>query len=102
MSNLQNWTLLVGALLPPLIAFIQRPGWSDRVRSVITVVVCVIVGAVATYLEGDGLQWDGDLIGASLRVLLAAQATYIAFWKPTRIAPAIETATTPRAARRKP
>jgi hypothetical protein len=100
MEDLQNWTLLIGALLPPLIAFIQRPGWSNRARAIVTVVVCVAVGFVGTYLEGDGLQWDGDLVGACLRVLLAAQATYIAFWKPTQVAPKIELATTPSRARR--
>ena len=62
------------------------------VRSVVTVIVCVITGFVTTWLTVD-FDFSKDLVASILTVLIAAQASYLAFFKPTKVAPAIERAT---------
>lgn len=92
MTDLQMWSFLVGALLPPFIAVLQQPKWSDAVRAVATLFVCIAVGAVTTSLE-HGLHADEHLATSVLMMLVSAYTTYKNFWKPTGIAPAIESAT---------
>lgn len=92
MGDLGKWSMLVGAFLPPLIAVIQQPKWSDTARAVTTVLVCIIVGGVTTEIE-HGLHFDEHLRTSVLSMLIAAQATYQSFWKPVKVAPKIEAAT---------
>ena len=90
MTNLQMWSLIVGAILPPFIAIVQQSGWQLWVRAVVTLVICIVVGAITTYLSG---MFDPqDLITSILTILIAAIATYKGFWQPTGIAPGIEKA----------
>lgn len=88
MDNLTMWSLLVGTLLPMLVAVVQQPRWPNWLRAVVTVLVSLVVGAVTTYLEG-GLTLD-DWVGASLTILVAALATWRNFWKPVGVTDAIE------------
>lgn len=91
MNDLQDLiahNALVGALLPLLIAVIQQPRWSNPVRSVVTLVLCLAAGALVAYQSG---RLTGQGFGYSATtVLLAAWATYTHFWKPTNIAPVVE------------
>jgi peptidoglycan/LPS O-acetylase OafA/YrhL len=92
-SDLAMWSFLIGAVLPFAISFVQQPRWPSGLRATVTVVSCVIVGAGTTYFSEGGIDLDGDLVSAILRVLIAAWGSYLAFWKPTGIAPALEVAT---------
>lgn len=89
-SNLAMWTYLVGVLLPPVIAIVQQPRWPSGLRALMTVVACAIVGGVTSWLEQGELDFNGDLLGSILRVMIAAWASYLAFWKTTGVAPALE------------
>lgn len=93
MDNLTMWSLVVGTLLPMLVAVIQQPRWPDWFRAIVTVVVCLLVGAVTAYLEG-GLNLQ-DWVSSALVILVAALATFRGFWKPTGVADSIESATSP-------
>jgi hypothetical protein len=88
-NNVEMWSFLVGALLPPLIAIVQQPGWSTKMRAAITVVTCIGAAAITTWLT-TGFSFDADLVGSILRTIVAAQATYLAFWKKTGLTGAIE------------
>jgi L-lactate permease len=93
MTDAELWSLLIGAVLPPFIAVLQQPSWSRPLRTVVTVVVCVLVGFVGSYIRGD---WTGRAITtAVLLTLVAALTTYRNLWKPTRVAGSIEMATSP-------
>lgn len=95
-ANLELLALLIGAMLPPIVAVIQQPKWSAGARAIVTVLLCLIAGTATAYFEGTNVLRFGPEWGAAcLRVLVAAQATYVAFWKPTGIAPAIERVTAP-------
>lgn len=88
MTDLEMWTLLVGALLPALIAVIQQPQWSCRLRAVVTVVACLVAGGGTAGLDG---QLTGrSVVTSVLTVLVTALATYHGFWKPSGIAAAVE------------
>ncbi|MDF2751642.1 MAG: hypothetical protein K0S82_24 [Gaiellaceae bacterium] len=85
------WSLIVGFVLPPALAVIQQSGWSQQLRAMVAFVACAIAGAGVAYFQGDlNLErW----VEAALVVLVTAVATYRNFWKPTQIAPAIESKT---------
>ena len=79
----ESWQLLVGVLLPPLIAVVQQPRWPDGIRAFVTLFACSLVGAI---IHGVQVDWDLDTDtlgagGAVLRILLATWASYLAFWK---------------------
>jgi hypothetical protein len=95
MTTLQMWALVAGFLSPPVIALIQQPKWPSRLRAVITFAWSLILAAVTVGINGDftGRKW----IEVSLTILVSAIATYHGLWKPTEIAPKIETVTTPKA-----
>lgn len=95
MTNLQMWSLLVGFLAPPLIAIVQQPKWGAGLRSVVTVIMCLIFGGATAYFEGSGDS--SDRVGAVLLVTVAAMTFYKRFWTPTKIAPKLEAATSPSA-----
>ena len=90
-SNLAMWSLIVGTVLPPLIAIIQQPGWKTWVRTVVAVIIAIIAGFGTVYFLG-GINTE-DWITSTLIVLVASIATYKGMWAPAGIAPTIETAT---------
>lgn len=95
MGELEALTLIVGFFLPPVIAIIQQPTWSEGARSVVTVIICSIVGLLTVYIEqGHELHFGKQLLGQIAQVIIAAQAAYVAFWK-RHVAPAIERLTSP-------
>lgn len=99
LSNLDMWNLVVGFALPNLIAVIQQPRWSSRIRACVTGAVCVVAGLVSTLLAGTHLDFGRALVTSILTVAVAAVSFYKHFWVPTGIAPAVEHATSPRSAR---
>lgn len=92
MNTLQVWSLVLGFLVPPILAVIQQPKWSQQVRSLVTFGFALLVGFGNVWLNGD-LSKAADWTSAILIVLISAISTYKGFWKPSGIAPAIETKT---------
>ncbi|NGO67880.1 hypothetical protein [Streptomyces boncukensis] len=98
MSTLDSVTTgaQVGALLPLLTAIVQRPAWSAGVKKVIAVVLALAAGVVTVAASGGWEQFQHGTVLATLgSVLAASQATYDLIWKPSKVAPAIESATSP-------
>lgn len=92
MSELQAWALLTGFFLPPLVAIVQQPRWSASLRSFVTVAISAIVGLVETWLVHE-LHFDEHLLATLAQVTVAAQASYLAFWKRQEFTHKIELAT---------
>jgi uncharacterized membrane protein YfcA len=87
-NNLEMWSLIVGFLLPIVIAFIQQEKWSEVIRSVTMFIVCVIAATGTVYFSGHfNLQ---DLVTSALLIIVTAIGTYKGIWQPTGIAPALE------------
>lgn len=91
MSNFEMWSLVVGFLLPPVLAVVQQSSWSPRLRAVVAFAACAVAGAGVAYFQGS--LTGQRFVEAGLLVLVTAVATYRNFWKPTGIAPAVETKT---------
>ena len=99
MSNLVMWNLIVGFLVPNLIAIVQQPKWSARARAIFTSVACIIFGGLTAYFNG---QFNlGDIVGSILTMGVAAITFYKGLWQPTGVAPKIEQATSPGVGQRK-
>ena len=91
MTNAQMLALVVGTLLPNIVAIVQQPTWPTWGRSLVAFVICLIVGFL-TALTG-GILTSADLLTNGLIVCVAALSTYEAFWKNIGITAAIETFT---------
>lgn len=86
--------LSVGSLLPLLIAVVNQPHWSAKVRTILSVAVSGLAGLV-TYVTENGLEFDSAsaVVVAVVGVILASVASYQSIWKPSGIARRIENAT---------
>lgn len=99
LTDAAMWAIIVGFLTPPVLSIIQQPTWATHVRAVLTFIWCAVAGAGTAYFTG---AFNGrSVITCILLVLVSAIATYKGLWKATGISPAIESATSPNAGRRK-
>ncbi|MFJ7054676.1 hypothetical protein ACIQU7_23500 [Streptomyces albidoflavus] len=85
----------VGVLLPALTAVVQHPRWSAAIKKWVAVAAALVAGIVTVAADGGWAQFqNGGLTFATiLGVLAASQTSYDLFWKPSRIGPLIEAAT---------
>lgn len=91
MENKDLMALVVGAVLPPLIAVITQMGWASRVKSIVALLVCALAGAGTAYYDGTLSVVD---VGRSIMlVIISTQTFYRALWKPTGIARMVEAVT---------
>ncbi|MEU7228945.1 hypothetical protein [Streptomyces chrestomyceticus] len=90
----------VGGLLPLLTAIVQRPHWSAGIKQIVAVAMALIAGVTTVISSGglDLLQHGWLTFGTIGAVIAASQAAYDLIWKPSSLAPAIESATTPKKA----
>lgn len=98
MNDLQQWELIVGFLSATFVLpIIQQPRWPSAARAAVTFVYATVVGLVTAYLTGafEGVHDVRTGVSAVLFLLITAIASYRGFAKPTGIAPAIESATSP-------
>lgn len=91
-TDAQMWALIVGFGLPMVVAILQQPQWSNRVRVAVSVVASIVAGAGTAFFTGE---FTGrGILSCALVVCVASIATYQNLWKPTKIAPMIEAKTT--------
>ncbi|MFI8206708.1 hypothetical protein [Streptomyces sp. NPDC085937] len=85
----------VGAVLPLLTAVVQRPAWSATYKKVVAVVAALIAGVAAVAADGGWGQFQhGQLTMATVvGVLAASQTSYDLLWKPSKLAPWVESLT---------
>ncbi|QOV40143.1 hypothetical protein IM697_18115 [Streptomyces ferrugineus] len=88
----------VGAVLPLLTAVVQRPAWSAKYKKAVAVVVSLVAGVFAVAAAGgwDQFQHSKLTMVTILGVLAASQTSYDLVWKPSKLAPMIESLTTKR------
>lgn len=93
-GSVEQWALVVGFFLPIVIAVVQQPKWSPALSAVVAFLACGVAAAGTIYF--GGAQWDRDhIVNTFLVILVSTIATYHGFWRPTNIAPKIETVTSP-------
>jgi hypothetical protein len=92
LSNLAMWSLIVGALTPPLVAIVQRPTFNPTFRVIIMIGSAAIDGVAVAWLQGDLnlARFTNSALIAGVAIISA----YYGIWKPSGIAPKTEKATT--------
>ncbi len=91
LSTLDRWSLLVGALLPVLIAAVNRAAWPGWAKLACSATVCLIASAVTAFLNGS-LNGD-DVVGSLILIGFTTYSTYHWAWKPSGVAQRVENAT---------
>jgi biotin transporter BioY len=88
------WSLVIGFVSATfIIPILQQPHWSSRTRALLTFAYCIVVGIGNVFFQGE---FDlKNLATSILLIFVSAIATYKGFSRPTGVAPAIETATSP-------
>jgi hypothetical protein len=83
-----QWTTIVGMLLPLVIAVVNRTAWPPPLKSLGALGVCVLAAAGDVALKGqfDLKHWAQN----ALTIFFLTVTTYYGFWKPTGIADAVE------------
>ncbi len=96
MNDQQMWSLLLGVVLPPVAAIVMQPKWSSATRAVVSVAICLLIGAGQVFFDAneklDAVTAQG-VVHAFLLVLVAAQAAYRGIWQHLPVTHAIENAT---------
>jgi hypothetical protein len=93
-ENLAMWSLIVGTVLPPIVAIIMQPSWPQWARTVVAVLASLVAGFGTVWFSG---QWSmDDWVTSTLIVLVTSIATYKGLWTPTGIAQKVEAATSPK------
>jgi hypothetical protein len=97
-TDAQMWSLIVAFFMPPVLAIIQQPTWSNPLRAVITFLASAVAAAGTAYFAAslDFSNW----VHSGLIILVGTIAMYHGSWKPVGIAPAIELGTSGGKARR--
>jgi hypothetical protein len=86
--------LLIGSLMPLLIALINQAHWSVKLRALVAIAVCV-AAALITELFRDGTAFQlAHWRTTAIYVAGAALASYQLWWRPSTWAPSLESATT--------
>lgn len=90
-SNLDLFAALCGTLLPPFVAMVNRSAWSPTAKAIAAALCSVLVGFGVAWFGG---QFDpADITRSILIVFTLGQVSYQTFWRPSRIAPNLESAT---------
>lgn len=82
-------SIVVGSLLPNVIAIVVQPTWRKEARGLVAFGVCVVTGLLIALLQGD-IGRSEDVAASVVAVLVTSQVLYQALWRPSGIAPAIE------------
>jgi hypothetical protein len=85
------WLMAVGFFSPLVIAVIQQSRWSPRRQAIVAFLFYVAVATVTAYLMG--IFNTAGIIVAVLVIFITAGNSYKLLWKPTGVAPAIQSAT---------
>ncbi len=97
MSVAQMWALVIGMVLPPVVAFVQRDRFSSPVKVAIMLATAVVDGLGSAYFTG---QFHGTTVVTAVLVAAVAIGTaYQSIWKPlgvtTRITSALSRPSAP-------
>jgi high-affinity Fe2+/Pb2+ permease len=88
------WSLLVGAIMPTVVAIAQQPRWLPWQRAVIGVVASILAGVITTWIVAGHALFEQPMVTSILLIAVASWSSYKNFWKPTGVAPTIEAKTT--------
>jgi peptidoglycan/LPS O-acetylase OafA/YrhL len=90
-----SWALLAGVIVPLLTALVNQPGWSKPIRQAVALGVALVLGVLGCL--ADGTLTEGMTVLQVVAVVVAAsEVAYRTVL--SELAPAAETASSPRQA----
>lgn len=93
MTDTASFDLAVGGVaMPFLIALLNQTHWSPKLRGFVAFAACL--GASALLAALHGTLSVGSWRDTAILVTGAAMVMYHALWKPSGLAPVVESATT--------
>lgn len=87
-DNLTMYAALVGTLLPPIVAKINRADMTPEQKALVALVISLLAAAGTAFFNGD--LAGGDVVRSFLIVFTLATVTYQTYWKPSGIAQRLE------------
>jgi len=87
-GTVDQWTVIVGLLLPLIIAVINRTTWTAPLKALVALLVCVVAAAGDLYFKGQ--LSTGAWAANAVAIFFVVVTAYVGFWKPTGIAESIE------------
>lgn len=86
-------SLLGGLVVPLLTAVATKRLAHPALKSLVTLVLSVIAGAVAVATQANGVVVTDQWVDGIVTTFISAIASYYGFWKPSTIAPRLQQAT---------
>jgi hypothetical protein len=86
--NFEMWQLIVGIMLPLLIAVVIKPDWPKLRKYWVAFAMCVAASIGDVWFSGHFVL--ADLGGTLLKVVFLCFTSYLTFWKPSGIAEGVE------------
>jgi hypothetical protein len=84
------YTGSVAVAMPLVVGMVVQSRWSKQLKGIVALVACGLAGLGSVIFAGAELD---DLKIVIPAVILASQAAYHTFWKPTGLVPLLEQAT---------
>lgn len=84
MTNSAQWGVLVGSILPPVAAWLQKQKWPPTLNAAVFLAACLIAATATSYVDQKTLTGD-EWIQTVIWVVGSGLASYHAIWKPTGI-----------------
>ena len=76
-NDTSSWSLLLGIVMPYLVAVVNRPWWSGKVRRAVAIAASIVGGLLVCLATGAFTTGDGStILGACLLVLISSQTVY--------------------------
>ena len=90
-SAIDQYTVVLGVLLPLVIAAINREAWTGPLKALAALAICVVAAVFELLVKG---QFDVQHLGSNLlTIFFLVVTTYKGFWQPTGITDAVSKAT---------
>lgn len=87
-SQIDNWTTIVGVFLPLVIAVVNRQSWGAPLKALAALAICILAAAGDVYWKGQFSV--SNWAETTLAIFVIVATSYVAFWKPTGLADAVE------------
>ena len=84
------YTSLVSVMMPLIVGMVVQSQWSKQRKGLVALAACGLAGLGSVIFAGADAS---DLKIIVPAVLIASQAAYHTFWKPTGLVPQLELAT---------
>lgn len=86
--------VLIGVVMPLVIALINQCHWTSKLKSLVAIVVCVGAAAITEAIRAGDAFSLANWRATAIVIAGAAVISYQTWWRPSTWAPSLEAATT--------